>query len=139
MTLYGESRVWLEQFPLGQPTPFTHDHLGLRYTGEVIRADIWKPAWGETLEGEAYFRIVLLRRARGNLRPSIKDPRIALCLPSGGLSRQRGRMSGELASIRETMAIYLGQPDAEAQVIRGTLQRRQVDLEEQLLGEEAAR
>ena len=29
MTLYGEPEVWLEQFPLGEPQPFTCHHLSL--------------------------------------------------------------------------------------------------------------
>jgi len=49
LTLYGEPRVWLEEFPLAQPVPLTYDHLGLRYYGEIIRADGWSPAWGETV------------------------------------------------------------------------------------------
>lgn len=36
MTLYGEHRVWLKQFPQGEPTAFSHVHLGLRYPGEVV-------------------------------------------------------------------------------------------------------
>ena len=139
MTLYGEARVWLEQFPLGEPIPFSCDHLGIRYPGEVVRADTWFPGWGSSLEGEAHFRIVLLQQRRGDLRPAIQDPRIAVCLPAAGLSRRRGRLAAELSNTRETQAIYLTQRDTEADLIRQTLLRRLEGLEWQLLGEDSVR
>ena len=137
MTLYGEPRVWLEDFPLGRPVPFDVDHLGLNYHGEVIRAESWDPHWGEALTGDIYFRIVLLRQRRGSHRPAIQDSRIALCRPGAGLSRRRNRLSGELSTIKETMAVYLTQRDTEAGLIRSTLQRSVEELEDQLLGEES--
>jgi hypothetical protein len=106
LTLYGEPQVWREQFPLGEARPFTHDYHGLRYPGEVVRAETWSPRWGEPLRGEIFFRIILLRQRRGGLRPTIGDPRIVLCLPASGLSRRRGRLSGELAGVREAQARY---------------------------------
>jgi hypothetical protein len=139
MNLYGEPRVWLEQFPLGEPSSFSHDHLGVRYPGEVIRCDRWSPELGEPLAGEVFFRIVLMVKRRGGLRPVITDRRIALCLPAVGYSRRRGRLSGELATTRETQALYLTHHDAEADLIRQTLQRHQTGVEEQLMGEESVR
>ena len=139
MTLFGEPRVWLEQFPLGEPAAFSHEHQGVSYPGEVLRAGKWSPEWGHPLEGEVYFRIVLLQQRRGGLRPVIQDPRIALCLPAAGLSRRRGRLAGEMSATRETQAVYLTQRDTEADLIRRTLQRRLEGLEEQLLGEESVR
>ncbi len=139
MTLYGEPRAWLEQFPPGEPILFSHVHKGLQYTGEVVRADNWSPHWGNPLEGEVYFRIVLLRHRRGGLRPAIQDPRVAVCLPAAGLSRRRGRLAGEVSTTRETQAVYLTQRDTEAELIRQSLQRRLDDLEEQLLGEDSVR
>ena len=70
MSIYGEPRVWLEEIPLGEPQAFTHDYLGLRYSGEVIRANSWEPVWGEPLTGELYFRIVLLLRRQGAPTPA---------------------------------------------------------------------
>ena len=142
MTIYGEPRVWLEDFPLGEPQPFAHDFKGLRYPGEVIRANSWEPAWGEPLIGELYFRIVLLLRRPGATtarRTEVHDARIGVCSPGGGISRQRGRLTGELTTIRETQALYLTQRDAETELIRTTLRRRQEGLEQQLMSEESLR
>ena len=142
MTIYGEPRVWLEEFPLGEPQAFAHDYLGLRYPGEVIRANSWDPVWGEPLTGEVYFRIVLLLRRQGAptaRRSEVHDARIAVCTPGAGISRQRGRLSGELTTIRETQALYLTQRDAETELIRTTLRRRQEGLEQQLMSEESLR
>ena len=131
--------MWLEQFPLGKPAPFRQEHLGLVYQGEVVRVDRWSPRLAGPLAGDVYFRIVLMTRRRGGLGPTIRDRRIALCLPAAGLPRRRFQLSGELARIRETQAIYLTQRDAEADLIRGTLQNRQDEVEEQLLAEESLR
>jgi len=142
MTIYGEPRVWLEEFPLGEPQAFAHDYLGLRYPGEVIRANSWDPVWGEPLTGELYFRIVLLLRRPGGpsaRRPEVRDLRIGVCTPGAGISRQRGRITGELTTIRETQALYLTQRDAETELIRSTLRRRQEGLEQQLMSEESLR
>ena len=139
MTLYGEPEVWLEQFPLREPKSIECDHLGLRYTGEVIRADRWSSSWGAPLEGDTFFRIILLRQRRAEFSPDIRDSRIAVCLPGAGLSRQHSRLTGELATTRETRAVYLSQRDTQADLIRRTLQRRQQELEEELLAEESIR
>lgn len=139
MTIYGEPRIWLEGFPLNEPQPFACDHHGLRYPGEVIRASRWSAAWGEPLSGDACFRIILLQQRRSGAQAAIHDPRIALCLPSTGPSRQRSQVSGELATLRETQAVYFTQRDTEADLIRRTLERRQRGLEEDLLAEESAR
>ena len=139
MTLYGEPEVWLEQFPLKEPKSLACDHLGLRYTGEVIRADRWSSSWGAPLEGDTFFRVILLRQRRADFSPDIRDSRIAVCLPGTGLSRQHSRLTGELATTRETRAVYLTQRDTQADLIRRTLQRRQQELEEELLAEESMR
>ena len=139
MTLYGEPEVWLEQFPLREPRALACDHLGLRYPGEVIRADRWSPSWGAPLEGNTFFRVILLRQRRAEFSPDIRDSRIAVCLPRAGLSRQHSRLTGELATTRETQAVYLSQRDTQADLIRRTLKRRQQELEEQLLAEDSMR
>ena len=139
MTLYGEPRVWLEQFPLGERVPFGCQHLGLEYPGEVVRAHTWSPRWGYPLSGDVYFRVVLLRQRRGGLEPVIQDPRIAVCLPAAGLYRRRSRLATEVSTTRETQAVYLAQQDTEAELIRQTLRRRLDELEEQLLGEDSVR
>ena len=132
MTSYGEPRAWMEEFPLGQAVPFYCDHLGLRYQGEVIRADRWLPALGEPLGQDDFFRIVLLQQRGRQQSPKIQDSRIALCIPATGLSRRRSRYSNEMATIRETLGAYRIQRDTEGELIRTTLQRRLEETEEQL-------
>ena len=139
MTLYGEPEIWLEQFPLREPRSLACDHLGLRYRGEVIRADRWSSSWGAPLEGDTFFRVILLRQRRAEFSPDLRDSRIAVCLPGSGLSRLHSRLTAELATTRETQAVYLSQRDTQADLIRRTLQRRQLELEEQLLAEDSER
>lgn len=139
MTLYGEPRVWLERFPEGQASEIYCDHLGLRYRGEVIRAASWSPSWGEPLDQDVYFRIILMSRRSANLRPQISGSRIAVCLPGTMPSRRRASSTGEVAAIRETQALYLASDDPEADLIRSTLRRRQQGLEQELLGEDSVR
>lgn len=73
MTDHGGPRVWLEQFPLGEPQPFELDYHCLRYSGEIIRSDSWDPEWGEPLTGDRYFRIVLLLQQSTASTPIISD------------------------------------------------------------------
>ena len=80
-----------------------------------------------------------MTRRSANLRPRISDARIAVCLPGTRSSRRRTSSTGELAAIRETQAIYLASGDADADLIRTTLRRRQEGLEQELLGEESVR
>jgi hypothetical protein len=139
LTSYGEPRVWLEQFPHGQVSRFYCDHQGLRYQGEVIRADRWEPAWGEPLTQDTFFRIVLLQQRGRQQSFKIQDSRIVLCLPEAGVSNRRGRLTNEVSSIRETLGVYRIQRDTEGELIRTTLQRQLEGTEEQLLGEESVR
>ena len=139
MTLYGEPRAWLERFPLGESVPITCAHLGLVYPGEVIWCERWASQWGKPLEGETYFRIVLLDQRRGGLRPKLEDSRIALCVPGAALYQRRGQVAAELSTTRETQAMYLTQRDPEAEFFRRTLQRRSEGLEEQLFSEDSVR
>lgn len=131
--------MWLEQFPLGERVPFSCQHLGIEYPGEVVRAETWSPRWGLPLNGDVYFRVVLLRQRRGGLEPAIQDPRIAVCLPAAGLYRRRSRLATEVSTTRETQAVHLAQKDTEADLIRQTLRRRLDELEDQLLGEDSVR
>lgn len=139
MTLYGEPRAWLDRFPQGEPVDIYCSHLGIRYRGEIIRARSWSPVWGEPLTGDTYFRIVLLGQRRGSQVPVVNDPRTAVCLPASGLTRRRNNLTSELATIRETQAIYPVLSDTDSDLIRTTLRRRQDGLEDELMGEESVR
>jgi len=139
VTSYREPRVWLEQFTHGQVSHFYCDHQGLRYQGEVIRADRWEPSRGEPLAQDAFFRIVLLQQRGRQHSFKIQDSRIVLCLPEAGQSHRRSRLTNEVSSIRETLGAYRVQRDTEGELIRTTLQRQLEGTEEQLLGEESNR
>ena len=139
MTLHGEPRVWMEQFPPGQAVPFSIDRLGIQYPGEVIRSGRWADSWSQPLTEDVYFRIVLLGRRNARLGPNIRDPRVAVCQPAPGLTRQRNRLSGEIATTRATQAMYLGQRHPEADLISNTMRQHQEELETQFLGEESVR
>ena len=139
MTLYGEPRVWLDQYLLGEPVELNLDHLGIRFPGKIIRAESWSPYLGEPLTDDTFFRIVLVGRRRGSQVPVVDDRRIAACLPAFGLTRRRTRLTQEMATIRETQALYLVQRDADADLIRDSLRRRQENLEDELIGEESVR
>ena len=92
-------------YPLGVPQSLTHQ--GLQYSGEVLLSDQWDPAWGRALEGDVYFRIVLLRHRRNVPSTDVYDSRIAVCIPGRGPSRLRGRVSKDLAALKETQALYM--------------------------------
>ncbi|MFQ6028379.1 MAG: DUF6079 family protein [Dehalococcoidia bacterium] len=139
MTTHGEPQVWLEQFPLGIPQTFIQEHHGLRYTGEVIRAERWSPAWGEPLEGDTYFRIVLLTQRRPNLTPAIKDSRIALWQPGSGVSPRRRGLIRESATNREILALQANVRDEQSEIIRRSLRQRQEELDQEILALDASR
>lgn len=139
MTTYGEPRVWLDQFPLNEPQPFAQEWHGILYLGEIIRADSWSSEWGEPLTGDTYFRVVLLTSPHSSATPQIEDRRIAVCLPSSSDYRQRDQIVDEIATIRETQALYLTQRDSEADLIRRTLEHRRADLEGEIMSQEVGR
>ena len=98
MTTYGEPRIWLDQFPLGETQAFDQEWNGITYPGEICRSDTWSPRWGQPLTDDIYFRIVLMVRQPDGLTPRIGDQRIALCLPGAGVYRQRDQLVDELVS-----------------------------------------
>ena len=125
--------------PLGEPRPLTVPHQGLQYRGEVVLSDHWDPAWGQPLEGDVYFRIILLRHRRQAPSSDIQDSRIAVCIPGRGPSRGRGHAGRELTALRETQALYITQRDPETAFIRSYLTRQREELEAPLVSEEAGR
>ncbi|MDA0735382.1 MAG: hypothetical protein O2909_12660 [Chloroflexi bacterium] len=80
-----------------------------------------------------------MARPPSGAAPQIKDSRIAVCLPGSGVYRQRDRITDEIATIRETQALYLAQRDPEADLIRRTLQQRQKGLEDEIMTQEVTR
>ena len=77
---------------VGKPEPCTVAYQGLIYAGEVALSDRWDPAWGRPLEGDVYFRIVLLRQSRHVAPGDVQDSRIAVCIPGRRPSRGRGHL-----------------------------------------------
>ena len=126
-------------YPKGEPQPITVPHLGLQYWGEVVAIDRWDSTWGRPLEDDSYFRIVLLGQRGQVPGGDIQDSRIAVCIPARGPSRGGQQLDRELASIRETQALYMIRRDAQTSAVRSYLERQQAELEGRLMGEEAAR
>ena len=139
MSRAGEAGSLHALYPLGEPHPFSISFQGLQYPGEVFLADQWDPAWGRPLEGDVYFRLVLLQHRRQVPSHDIQDSRIAACIPAKGPSRRRGHAGRELSVFRETQALYRTRRDPEAAVIRSYLERQSEELAGRLVGEEAAR
>ena len=126
-------------YPAGEPQPLSVAHQGLKYDGEVILLDRWDSAWGQPLDQDVYFRIVLLR-PRGQV-PSgaVLDSRIAVCIPGRRPSRGRGDVARDLAALRETQALYLTQRDPQSALTLSYLEGRREELEGRLTTEEATR
>ena len=122
----------------GEPQLLTVICQGLQYRGEVVLADDWRPAWGQPLESDVYFRIVLLRHRRPVPPADIEDSRIAACIPARGPSRARGKAGKELTTLRETQAHYLTRRDPETVFVRSYLERQREQLEGQLVRDQAA-
>lgn len=132
------NRFW-HMYPLGMTQPFAVSYGGLKYTGEVIRSDHWDHDWGLPLEGDEYFRIVLLVHRRQVPSSDIHDSRIAVCIPGRRPSRVQQHVDKELTTIRETQALYVTQRRPDTEVLRKYLERQGEELETQLASEEAAR
>ncbi len=130
------------QFRLSQtggPQLVTVSYRGLQYRGEVVSSERWDPALGQPLEGDLYFRIVALMNPRGVPAGDIQDSRIAVCVPGRGASRRRGQTDRGLAALRETQALYVTRGDPENAPICSYLDRQRLELEAQMIREEAAR
>ena len=126
-------------YPVGEPQPFTVEYRSLQYRGEVVLLNRWTIAWGQPLQEDIYFRIVLLRNPTQVPTSDILDSRIAICIPGRGSSRGRGHVVRDLAALRETQALYLTQRDPESAFMHTYLERQRKELEGQLASEEVAR
>ena len=126
-------------YPPGEPQPVTVQYQGLQYGGEVVFSDHWDPEWGRRLEGDLYFRVVMLGTRRNVTSSDLQDSRIAVCIPGRGPWRERRLAGRELTALRETQALYLTQKDRETAFIRGYLRQQREELQTRLVAEEAAR
>ena len=126
-------------YPVGDPKPVTVDYQSLQYRGEVVLLNRWTIAWGQPLQEDIYFRIILLRNPTQVPTSDILDSRIAVCIPGRGSSRGRGHVARDLAALRETQALYLTQRDPESAFMRSYLERQREELEGQLASEEVVR
>ena len=139
MSTHGEFGRLLSLFPPEEPQSFNVTYHGLEYRGEVIVADKWNVAWGRPLDGDGYFRIVLLQRRQRVPLESIQDSRIAVCVPGSGLARPRSSLAKDLATVRETRSVYSTGRDLSARTIETYLSSQEEKLQDQLASEEAIR
>ena len=126
-------------YPLGEPQPLSVSYRGLQYEGEVLLIEEWEPTLGQPLEANLYFRIVLLKSRRTVPMDTIKDSRIAVCVPGRRSSPHREALNKELTSVRETMATYRTQRDIQSDLIFQSLERRRGEVAEHLIEEEGSR
>ena len=131
-------RLWYS-YAAGEPRPLIVASQGLQYLGETVRLDRWDPAWGWTLDGDLYFRIVLLRNRRPVPLSDIQDSRIAVCIPGRRLSKGYANVGKELTAVRETQALYLTQRDPKTAYIRNYLETQREELEGRMISEEMSR
>ena len=123
----------------GQPRMLIVEYRGLEYAGEVVGLESWDAAWGRPLEGDAYFRVVLLDE-RGEVNSDeLRDSRIAVCVPSRRAAMRGPDVTSELSAIRETQALYHTKRGEGADLVRGYLRDQREDLEHRLVADEAAR
>ena len=92
------------------PTPVSVEHLGIVYTGEVIRTASWHPTHGQPLKGDAYFRVIFLESHAHIFPRSLHDHRIAVYVP-GARSPELESAEMALRSLREAMGTYATDTD----------------------------
>ena len=129
----------VDLYQTGVPQPFSVSYGGLEYGGEVVLRDRWDAALGRRLEGDVYFRIVLIRSPRKIPGKEILDSRIAVCIPGHVPSRRREHPQRDLAAIREAQALYSTGRASETASVRGYLERQREELEGRVVSMEAAR
>lgn len=123
----------------GQPRMVIAEYRGLEYAGEVVGLESSDAVWARSLEGDTYFRAVLLDdRGKVNL-DEVQESRISVCILSQRASRRGPDVASELSAIRETQALYLTERGEGADLVRGYLPGQREDLDHQLVADEAAR
>ena len=108
--------------------------------GEAIAARHWDPSWGRPLEGDSYFRVVVLMEP-ATVRPEgVQDSRIAVCVPGRRRSaRAWERSARELATLREARTLYQTGRGQAGGPIDGFLEEEQERLQDLVAEEEAGR
>jgi hypothetical protein len=91
-------------------TTVSVEHLGIVYTGEVIRTQTWQPSHGQPLASDAYFRVVFLESPSNVFPRSLHDHRIAVYVP-GARSAELERAEVALRAMREAMGTYATDSD----------------------------
>ena len=92
--------------PLGEPQGWHASHLGLDCPGEVVVAEQWNDRWRQPLQGDMYFRLVLLLGSQGVESARLQDPHIVVCLPDLASLEEAHRLGREQQSLREAQATY---------------------------------
>ena len=105
---------------------------GIVYTGEMIRAPLWRPSFGDPLTGDAYLRVVFLEEPQRVSPQALHDHRIAVYVP-GSRSPELDRAEVELRAMREAMGTYASDVESvEALTAEGS------EVEERAVGAWAA-
>ena len=121
--------------PADQPTPWRVVHAGLEYPGEVVAARRWDPQWGERLQGDRFFRIILLTEPQGDV--TVEDQRIAACVPRISGAGARDDIDRGLRSISEARSLYRAGRQPDTGQLQSFLAGQEASLRERLLREMA--
>ncbi len=90
----------------GEPKPWFTVYNGIKYLGEVVSNDGWEPRWGQSLDGDSFFRIVFLNAAPDDPTFGLRDSRTEGCLPGTSLDLDAGPSGQGIRSIREARTAY---------------------------------
>ena len=126
-------------YPEGEPQPLIVAHQGLIYNGEVILLNRWNATWDSpfrktyTSTSSCFGTGPRCLQARSWTRGSPS------AFPAKGLPGGRGHVARDLASLRETQALYITQRAPESAYMHSYLEGRRGELESRLGEEEAAR
>ena len=111
-TTRSPASVELARHSLDHPQPVTVRMHGFDYPGEVIFADVWQPWFGDHLPDRVMFRFVLLSEHQRVDPSDIRQPFIAVAVPSPEITArgeteysQLYREIGRLNEIRERYVV----------------------------------
>ncbi len=115
--------------PQPRPERVTAAHGGIQYQGEFFRAPTWHDSFGESLEADAYFRVVFLEATTGVPESRIHDQRIAVYVPAPRTASAE-QAERQLRLLRETLSDY--STDAAT---RDALESESAGIEERVVDE----
>jgi hypothetical protein len=84
-------------------TPITCVHLGIEYSGEVVRAKRWSSNLGGSPTDGSHVRIVLLQDRPWLGFSTSLHSKTAVCVPATSIGRQAQRIIGEITAAKQVL------------------------------------